>query len=89
MEEPSVGEKQQFVPLDFNDAQAAFVSKTNVDILRSWAVLTACQVQPLVENADSLLSWSRKVFTPYVVNSVIKHTFFKHFCAGRSLYFPS
>lgn len=81
--EESYQEKLPHIPLNFNDARTAFASKLNLDIVRSWAVLSACQIQPLVENADSLLAWSQKVFTSYIVNAVIKQTFFKHFCAGE------
>lgn len=75
-------EKLPHVPLDFNDAKEAFKSKTKLDIIRTWAVLSSCQIQPLVKNADSLLSWSQKVFGKSLVNFGIRHTFFGHFCAG-------
>ena len=72
------------VPLNFNNGRAAFETKSNLDILRTWSVLTACQIQPLVNNADSLLAWSKRVLGSTVVNGIIKHTFFNHFCAGTN-----
>jgi len=45
----SYQKKLAHVPLDFNDGRAAFISKSSLDIVRSWAVLSACQIQPLVQ----------------------------------------
>lgn len=78
----SYKEKLPHVPLNFNDAEAAFKSKTKLDILRTWAVLSTCQIQPLVKNADTLLAWAQKVFGSTLVYWGIRHTFFSHFCAG-------
>lgn len=78
----SYKEKLPHVPLNFNDAEAAFKSKTKLDILRTWAVLSTCQIQPLVKNADTLLAWAQKVFGSTLVYWGIRHTFFGHFCAG-------
>ena len=41
------------------------------------------QIRPLVENADSLLKWSKKIFGSTIVNGIIRHTFFHQFCAGE------
>lgn len=78
----SYREKLPHIPLDFDDAEEAFKSKSNLDIIRTWAVLSSCQIQPLVKNADSLLAWSQKAFGSTLVNFAIRHTFFGHFCAG-------
>ena len=43
------------------------------------------QMRPLVEHADSLLKWAKKVFGNTVVNGIIRHTFFHQFCAGKGL----
>ena len=79
----SYKEKLPHIPLNFNDAQIAFASKTTFDLVRTWAVLTACQIEPLVEHADKLLHWSKQTFGSWIVNFVIKRTFFAHFCAGK------
>ncbi len=42
----------------------------------------ALQMKPLVENADAVLKWSKRLFSGTVVNAVVKRTFFRHFCAG-------
>ena len=43
------------------------------------------QMRPLVENADTLLKWSKRVFGKTIVNGIVKHTFFHQFCAGKAL----
>lgn len=43
------------------------------------------QMRPLVEHADSLLKWSKRVFGNSIVNGIIRHTFFHQFCAGKGL----
>ena len=42
-------------------------------------------MRPLVENADTLLKWSKRVFGKTIVNGIVKHTFFHQFCAGKAL----
>ena len=42
------------------------------------------QMRPLVENADMLLKWSKRVFGKTIVNGIVKHTFFHQFCAGKA-----
>ena len=41
--------KRAFVPLDFNDPRAAFEPKSSFRLLRNWAVLSTCQIKPLVK----------------------------------------
>ena len=43
-------------------------------------------MRPLVENADTLLKWSKRVFGKTIVNGIVKHTFFHQFCAGKALH---
>ena len=40
--------KRDYVPLKFDDPNAAYQSKSNFDILRTIAVLSGCQFRPLV-----------------------------------------
>ena len=42
------------------------------------------QMRPLVEHADTLLKWSKKVLGSTIVNAIVRHTFFHQFCAGKS-----
>ena len=67
----------------FDDPQVAFSAKSTGQLLQSLAVFRTCSVKPLVQNADVLLAAAKKVVGPAVVTSVVRHTFFKHFCGGK------
>ena len=67
----------------FDDPQVAFSAKSTGQLLQSLAVFRTCSVKPLVQNADVLLAAAKKVVGPAVVTSVVRHTFFKHFCGGE------
>lgn len=68
--------------LGFNDPRAAFAAKSALDILRSLLVFKACQIRPLVRNADAVLDWSTRLLGSTLVNAVIRRTFYKQFVAG-------
>ncbi|KAI3437761.1 hypothetical protein D9Q98_000208 [Chlorella vulgaris] len=79
-------EAEQPLPLaalKFDDPQAAFKAKSSLDLLRSLLVFRCCKIQPLVQNADSILAWSKRVFGTTLTNAVIKATFYKQFVAGE------
>lgn len=40
--------ERDFHPLDFNDPRAAYAAKNNLELMRTMAVLTSCQIKPLV-----------------------------------------
>lgn len=67
----------------FDDPQVAFSAKSTGQLLQSLAIFRTCSVKPLVQNADILLSAAKRVVGPSLVTSVVRHTFFKHFCGGR------
>ena len=69
--------------LPFDDPQEAFRAKSNMDLVRSLAVFQMCRVRPLVDHADAVLSWSKRLFGTTLVNGVVRHTFYKHFVAGK------
>lgn len=69
---------------NFADPQSAHGSKTTAEIVRSIGVFQACRLPFLVNNAEKLLNMSSKVFGSTFTNAVMKHTFFKHFCAGEN-----
>lgn len=69
---------------DFNDSHSAHGSKSTSDIVRSICVFQACRLPFLVNNAESLLNMSSKLFGSSFVNTLMKYTFFKHFCAGEN-----
>lgn len=67
---------------DFNDSKAAFQAKSTLQLLQSLAVFTACTSKPFISNADKVFDISKRVLSRALVTSVVKNTFFKHFCAG-------
>ena len=67
----------------FTDSKVAYSSKSNVDLMRGIVVLLMCH-ETVVRNSERLLSLSRNLLGSTVTNALIKHTFFKHFCAGEN-----
>ena len=57
-------------------------AKSTRQLLQSLAVFQACACRPFVDNAGWLLPASRRVARP-AVDWAVRHTFFKHFCAGE------
>jgi hypothetical protein len=47
--------------------------------------LQACSITPLVRNAEALVRTSRRVLGDGFTFGLMRHTFMKQFCAGRSL----
>ncbi len=72
--------------LRFDDPRLAFAAHSNLQILRSLAVFSACSIKPLVKNADSLLAFAKRVLGASLVNGIVRRTFFKHFCAGAGVH---
>ncbi|KAK9839435.1 hypothetical protein WJX81_001871 [Elliptochloris bilobata] len=72
------------LPLDFGDPAAAFGAKSTRELLLAWSVFSACQIKPLVRNADALLRWSKRLLPSALVDGIVKRTFFAHFCGGET-----
>lgn len=85
--EPARGEERarnsRFVPLCFDNAEAAFRGVPSADLARSVAVFSTCGIQPLVRNADWLFRYSQRLLGRTVTGMAVRHTFYKHFCAGE------
>ena len=69
--------------LKFDDPRLAFAAHSNAQLLRGVAVFSTCSVKPLVMRAESGLRLAKRVFGRPTVNAAVRHTFFKHFCAGE------
>ena len=67
----------------FSDAQSAHVSKSTLELLIAIGVFSSCRLPFLIRNAEYFLDLSYKVLGPSITNAVMKHTFFRHFCAGE------
>jgi proline dehydrogenase len=68
---------------DFNDARAAYETKSNTELLRAAACFRLCKIPILVNNAESLLRTSRFLLGGWVTDSILKATLYGHFCAGE------
>ncbi|CAG7730752.1 unnamed protein product [Allacma fusca] len=70
--------------LTFNDAKAAFRSKTTIEILRAYIVFKLCNVSYLVNNNQKLMNLGRKVLGKTLFHKLMKMTFYGHFVAGEN-----
>lgn len=68
---------------DFNNNRLAFDNKSTASLLRAHLVFTLCLIKPLVRNAGPLLKMTRRLFGDSVTDTLLKLTFFGHFCAGE------
>jgi proline dehydrogenase len=68
---------------NFSDAQSAHGSKSFVELLRAIGVFSSCRLPFLIQNAEFFLDLSYKTLGRSTTNAVMKHTFFRHFCAGE------
>lgn len=68
----------------FDDPKTAFEARSSWELLRSLAIFKLCTVKPFVVNADKLLATSKHIFGSTFVHSIVRHTFFKQFCAGEN-----
>lgn len=75
-------------PLDitFEDAKAAFKSKTNLELIRAYVVYTLCSFDYLVQNNMKLMKLARSVLGEKLFIMLMKATFYGHFVAGEDEY---
>lgn len=72
------------MPLCFDNGEACFRDLSTSDLVRSISVFTVCGWKWLVTRADFLYKLSDRLFGWTGIPSlVIRHTFFRHFCAGE------
>lgn len=69
--------------IDFSDGKSAFQNRTTLELSRSYVVFRLCTIQPLVKNANTLLSTSYRIFGKTLTNAIVKRTFFAQFVAGE------
>ncbi|MFH4979261.1 hypothetical protein AB6A40_005970 [Gnathostoma spinigerum] len=80
----SVGNTVHRVDLSFENAQEAFKSKSNFELLRGIIVLRLCSLDFLVKNNASIMMVLRKVLGQSLFKKLLKSTFYGHFVAGES-----
>ncbi|XP_050299370.1 proline dehydrogenase 1, mitochondrial isoform X2 [Anthonomus grandis grandis] len=84
-------QKQQTVqqsprdPLDlsFEDAKAAFKSKTNWELIRALVVYQICSYETIVANNMKLMKLCRGILGEKLFIALMKATFYGHFVAGE------
>lgn len=69
--------------LSFQDYPAAYRDHSSWTVLRSLLILRLCRVPLLVNHAEEILQTSRNLFGDRLTRSMIRHSFFHHFCAGE------
>ena len=69
--------------VNLKDYKISFQHKTNISLVKSLLVFSACKVPFLVNNAEELLKLSRKIFGEGFTKIVLKASFFGQFCAGE------
>ncbi|CAG7821502.1 unnamed protein product [Allacma fusca] len=78
------GVEHDSLDLTFNDAKAAFRSKTTAEIIRAYTVFQLCNVPYLVNNNQKLMQIGRKVLGKNLFHKLMKMSFYGHFVAGEN-----
>ncbi|ELU07760.1 hypothetical protein CAPTEDRAFT_221342 [Capitella teleta] len=73
------------IDTSFDDAQEAFKSKTNSELIRAYLVLQSCAVKPLVDYNKQLLAFGRKFLGKTLFEKFMKGTFYGQFVAGKDI----
>ncbi|CAM9425074.1 unnamed protein product [Chrysoparadoxa australica] len=77
-------ELQELHRLDFASTETAYRTLSTGDLIKGIVVLRLAGVRPVVNNAGTLLKASHAVLGSTITNSLIRSTFFSHFCAGET-----
>jgi len=70
--------------LTFNNAEAAFKSKSTAQILRAYLVFTLCSSNYLVNNNMKLMKLGKKILGKKLFKALMKATFYGQFVAGEN-----
>jgi len=70
--------------VDFEDAQRSFQSQSSFELARSLVIFKVCAIPPVVQNASFLYKLATRVMGHALPDSVIRASFFKHFCGGET-----
>ncbi|KAL3130948.1 hypothetical protein ABBQ38_000271 [Trebouxia sp. C0009 RCD-2024] len=80
---PDHRQKPTFRLPDFSNFQEAHKPKSNLELIRAYGIFTVCQIRPIVQHADTLLDFTKKVLGSTITYGLVRKTFFGHFCAGE------
>jgi proline dehydrogenase len=62
-----------------------YKNESMLSLVNSLLVFKACGIKPLVNSFPTILKGAQATGTTFILNSVVKKTFFKHFCGGENL----
>ncbi|KAK3255025.1 hypothetical protein CYMTET_35780 [Cymbomonas tetramitiformis] len=74
--------------INFENPQVAYSALPTSSLARALLVFKLCSLKPVVDNAEVLLSTSRRVLGDNVVAAAVRPTFFAQFCAGEDTHLP-
>lgn len=69
--------------VDFSNTKLVFQSKSTFSLIRAYLVFQSCRIQTIVDNAEKLLRVSYSILGDRLTDSILKKTYFAHFCAGE------
>jgi len=70
--------------VDFSNTQVAYATLSTTDLIRAYLVFKACGIKPLLTHADQVLQTSYRILGKSLTEAIVRHTFFRHFCAGET-----
>lgn len=70
--------------VDFADAKRSYANKSNFELARSLLIFRVCAVRPIVANASRMYRLATQTVGHGLPDSVIRASFFKHFCGGEN-----
>lgn len=71
------------ISANFDDHKYAHGSKSILELIRAIFVFHICQIKIFVSNADTFANLSSNIMGPKLTNTLMKQTFFQHFCGGE------
>jgi len=82
-DETIVNRRKDPLDLSFKNGEAAFRSKTSLEILRAYVVFSLCSSSYLVENNMMLMKIAKRMLGKRLFKSLMKATFYGQFVAGE------
>ncbi|KAG6948270.1 hypothetical protein JG688_00015198 [Phytophthora aleatoria] len=70
---------------EFHDTERIFATKTTPELVRAYGVYFMSQFRPLVQHSGELLEVSYKFPGAKFTDTLLRATFFGHFCAGEDV----
>lgn len=68
-----------------NNSLRPYKNESALSLLNSLTVFQMCAIPPLVKGFPLMVKLAKKTGTSPLLNTVVKKTFFKHFCGGEDL----